>query len=76
MLILVQQSCVRWALLKGASKIYAIDSVPSRLALAKRAGPNVIPVDFNVDNVSKRIHEEVPEGLDGGFYLASGFAKY
>ncbi|WVR08746.1 hypothetical protein IAU60_005804 [Kwoniella sp. DSM 27419] len=55
--------CVKWALLKGAKKVYAIDANPTRLALAKSLG-NVVTVDFKSENVTKRIHEEVPEGLD------------
>ncbi|WVQ95358.1 hypothetical protein IAU59_002455 [Kwoniella sp. CBS 9459] len=56
-------ACVKWALLKGASKVYAIDANPTRLALAKSLG-NVVTVDFKTENVTKRIHEEVPQGLD------------
>lgn len=55
---------VKWALLKGASKVYAIDTVPSRLALAKSLGPEVEPVDFKEKDTSKYIHEAVPQGLD------------
>ncbi|WWD20862.1 hypothetical protein CI109_105339 [Kwoniella shandongensis] len=54
--------CVKWALLKGAKKVYAIDTNPTRLALAKSMG--AITVDFNVDKVTKRILDEVPDGLD------------
>lgn len=57
-------ACVKWALLKGASKVYAIDTVPARLAMAKSLG-NVVPVDFNAEDVTKRISGELPEGLDG-----------
>jgi len=60
----IGQCCVRWALIKGASKVYAIDTVPSRLALAQKAGSNVHVVDFNKENVSKYIHELEPDGLD------------
>jgi len=56
--------CIKWALLKGASKVYAIDTVPTRLAMAKAIGPEVITVDFKAEDVSKTIHEAVPEGLD------------
>ncbi|KAK8850691.1 hypothetical protein IAR55_004611 [Kwoniella newhampshirensis] len=54
--------CVKWALLKGASKVYAIDTNPTRLALAKSMG--AITVDFNADKVTDRIIKEVPSGLD------------
>lgn len=56
--------CVKWALLKGASKVYAMDNVPARLAMAKEAGANVIPVDFKSQDVTKFIQGEVPGGLD------------
>ncbi|XAO27185.1 hypothetical protein I312_106027 [Cryptococcus bacillisporus CA1280] len=56
--------CVKWALLKGASKVYAIDTNPTRLALARSFGPEVITVDFKAEDVKKRIHGEVPQGLD------------
>jgi len=59
----IGQCVVRWCLLKGASKVYAIDAVPSRLALAKTAG-NVVPVDFSKEDVSKFIQDAVPGGLD------------
>jgi len=49
----------------GASKVYAIDGVPARLAMAKECGSNVVTVDFKSENVSKRIAEEVPGGLEG-----------
>lgn len=57
-------ACVQWALLKGASKVYAIDAVPSRLALAESFGPKVVAVDFKKVDVSKTIHDAVPQGLD------------
>ncbi|ORX40847.1 chaperonin 10-like protein [Kockovaella imperatae] len=60
----IGQACVRWALLKGASKVYAIDKVPSRLAMAQRADGQVIPVDFSKVDVIKTIQDEVPSGLD------------
>ncbi|WWC65327.1 uncharacterized protein I303_107945 [Kwoniella dejecticola CBS 10117] len=56
-------ACVKWALLKGASKVYAIDTQPARLAAAKALG-NVVPVDFKAENVTKKISGEVPGGLD------------
>ncbi len=51
----------------GASKVYAIDAVPARLAMARESGPQVVTVDFKAEDVSKRIAGEVPEGLDGRF---------
>jgi len=59
----IGQCVVRWALLKGASKVYAIDRIPARLELAKSAG-NVEVIDFSKQDVSKTIQEAVPEGLD------------
>ncbi|WVQ63546.1 uncharacterized protein L199_001699 [Kwoniella botswanensis] len=56
-------ACVKWALLKGASKVYAIDTQPARLAAAAKLG-NVVPVDFKAENVTKKISGEVPGGLD------------
>ncbi|RXK39378.1 hypothetical protein M231_03331 [Tremella mesenterica] len=60
----IGQCVVRWALLKGASKVYAIDTIPSRLVLAKQAKGEVVTIDFNAEDVSKRIQAEVPGGLD------------
>ena len=61
----IGQCVVRWALLKGAKTVYAIDKVPTRLSVAKQAGSNVRPVDFGAEDVSKVIHEAEPQGLDG-----------
>ncbi|KAL7420889.1 hypothetical protein Q5752_004843 [Cryptotrichosporon argae] len=58
-----QQCVVRWALLKGAKKVYAIDTVPMRLELAKKAG-NVEVIDFNKQDVLKTLETAVPDGLD------------
>ncbi|PFH49184.1 hypothetical protein AMATHDRAFT_63694, partial [Amanita thiersii Skay4041] len=55
---------VRWAQLKGASKVIAIDSVPERINFAqKRLGIEVINFKEHKD-VSSRIYELVPRGLD------------
>jgi len=62
-----QLCAIKWALLKGASKVYAIDTVPTRLAMAKAIGPQVVTVDFKAEDVTKTIHEAVPGGLDGMF---------
>ncbi|KAK4685910.1 hypothetical protein P7C73_g4224, partial [Tremellales sp. Uapishka_1] len=60
----IGQCCIRWALLKGASKVYAIDTVPARLQLARDAGDKVHTVDFNAVNVQNYIHDLEPQGLD------------
>ena len=58
-------ACVQWALIKGASKVYAIDKIPSRLATAKRTKQGkVITIDFSAEDVTKKIQGEVPSGLD------------
>ena len=56
---------MRFALAKGASKVYVIDTVPARLALAAKAGPKVVTVDFKTEDVCKFILGETPKGLDG-----------
>ena len=63
----IGQACVRWALLKGASKVYAIDAVPARLELAQKAGGTVVPINFKEVDVCKTIKEQVPDGLDGEY---------
>lgn len=45
--------------------MYAVDAVPSRLAMAKALGAEVVTVDFKNENVTTVIHEAVPQGLDG-----------
>ena len=54
----------------GASKVYAIDGIPARLAMAKDSGAKVVTVDFKSEDVTKRILGEVPGGLDGEFAVA------
>ena len=61
----IGQCVVRFALAKGASKVYAIDTVPSRLVMAQKAGANVVPIDFNAEDLVKKIQSEVPDGLNG-----------
>ena len=56
---------VRWAILKGAKKVYAIDSVPARLAMAQKAGAEVVTINRDEEDVKKVIPEAVPKGLDG-----------
>lgn len=45
--------------------MYAIDTIPHRLALASKASPKVEVVDFKQVDVKKHIHEREPQGLDG-----------
>jgi len=60
----IGQCVARWAKLKGASRVIGIDTVPERLAFAKeKSGVEVI--DFKeYSDVTKRIYELVPRGLD------------
>lgn len=69
-----QQCAARFAILKGAKKVYVIDAVPARLALAAAAGPQIVTVNFKEVDVSKHIHELEPQGLDGKllYHLFSG----
>ncbi|RSH87076.1 hypothetical protein EHS25_003565 [Saitozyma podzolica] len=62
----IGQCAVRFALLKGAKKVYAIDTIPHRLALASKASSKVEVVDFKQVDVKKHIHEREPQGLDVG----------
>jgi len=60
----IGQCVARWALLKGASRVIGIDTVPSRLAFAReKSGIEVIDFKEHTD-VTKKIHEMVPGGLD------------
>jgi threonine dehydrogenase-like Zn-dependent dehydrogenase len=55
---------VRFALLKGASRVIVIDSVPERLQFAReKSGAETINFREHTD-VVKRIQEMVPGGLD------------
>jgi threonine dehydrogenase-like Zn-dependent dehydrogenase len=60
----IGQCVIKWAKLKGASRIIGIDCIPERLKFAKeQSGAEV--VNFSVDrNVSKKLLELVPGGLD------------
>jgi len=60
----IGQCAARWAILKGAKKVYVIDAVPARLTLAQAAGDKIIPVNFKEVDVMKHIHELEPQGLD------------
>ncbi|KAG2350452.1 GroES-like protein [Suillus weaverae] len=55
--------CARWENLKGASRVIATDKIPERLERVKEQGCEVN--DFSkVKDVSQRVHEMVPGGLD------------
>lgn len=59
----IGQCAIRWALIKGASRVIAIDRVPARLKFAETAGADTI--DFSqYSDIPKRIREIIPEGLD------------
>ncbi|RDB22022.1 hypothetical protein Hypma_011043 [Hypsizygus marmoreus] len=59
----IGQCVARWAMIKGAKRVIGIDTIARRLALAEKAGVEVI--DFNTDtDVVKKIYELVPKGLD------------
>jgi threonine dehydrogenase-like Zn-dependent dehydrogenase len=51
---------------QGRQEVYAIDTVPHRLALASKASSKVEVVDFQQVDVKKHIHQKEPQGLDGG----------
>ncbi|KAI5452146.1 hypothetical protein NCC49_001084 [Naganishia albida] len=60
----IGQCAVRWALLKGAKRVIAIDCVPARLEMAGKLD-NVETIDFSkVKDVPEKILEMVPGGLD------------
>ncbi|KDQ09174.1 hypothetical protein BOTBODRAFT_165022 [Botryobasidium botryosum FD-172 SS1] len=60
----IGQCVVRWALLKGASRVIVVDRIPERLRLAAEV-PGVETIDFSEHtDVVKRIQELVPGGLD------------
>ncbi|KAG2149919.1 GroES-like protein [Suillus cothurnatus] len=59
----IGQCCARWAKLKGASRIIAIGQVPERLERAKERGCEVVNLSM-VKDVSQKVHEVVPGGLD------------
>ncbi|KIJ23349.1 hypothetical protein M422DRAFT_276091 [Sphaerobolus stellatus SS14] len=70
----IGQCVVKWAKLKGASRVIAIDNEPARLKFAQeKSGAEVI--DFSVDkDIPKKILELVPGGLDvaldcGSFHM-------
>jgi len=65
----------KWATLKGASRVIGIDAVPERLALAKdKVGIETINLSEHKD-VTKRVYELVPEGLDVAIDCTSGFRE-
>lgn len=60
----IGQCAVRWAVLKGASRIIGIDSVPARLAFAQKKS-SIEVIDFKEHkDVVKRVYELVPRGLN------------
>jgi threonine dehydrogenase-like Zn-dependent dehydrogenase len=60
----IGQCAVRWALLKGASRVIAIDCVPARLEMAGKLD-KVETIDFSkVKDVPAKILEMIPGGLD------------
>lgn len=58
--------CIRWALLKGAKEVVAIDCVPARLKMAEEAAPGKVrTLNFKeVSNVAGTLNEWYPGGLD------------
>ncbi|KAJ9091784.1 hypothetical protein QFC21_007087 [Naganishia friedmannii] len=66
----IGQAAVRFAALAGARRIYAIDKVDSRLALARQGGkPGVVhTINYQqleeLDDVVEFIQAKCPEGLD------------
>jgi len=66
----------RWCQIKGAGRVFGIDSVPERLDMAKKLG--IEPINFSQVDVLKTIFERVPGGLDvaiecAGFEYAKTF---
>jgi threonine dehydrogenase-like Zn-dependent dehydrogenase len=51
----VGQFCVRSAFMLGAEKVFVVDNVPERLAMAKAAG--AITINFDEESVLERINE-------------------
>ena len=67
----------KWAFIKGAKRVIAIDNVPWRLEYAKRHMPELECLDFGkVKNVVDEISKMVPEKLDVALECAAGeYAK-
>ncbi|KAJ7074035.1 GroES-like protein [Mycena amicta] len=60
----IGQCVARFALMKGASRVIGIDRVPSRLTFAReKSGIETLDFSQHTD-ITKRIHEIVPGGLD------------
>ncbi|KAF3914513.1 hypothetical protein AA313_de0208040 [Arthrobotrys entomopaga] len=67
----------KWALLKGAKRVIAIDSVPWRLDYAKSKIPELETLDFSkVKSVPEELKKIAPGGLDVALECAAGeYAK-
>ncbi len=59
----IGQCAVRWAFLKGAKRVIAIDCVPARLEMARKAGAETLNF-HEIKDISGKINEMVPLGLD------------
>jgi threonine dehydrogenase-like Zn-dependent dehydrogenase len=59
----IGQCVVRFAFLKGAKRVIAIDAVPERLEMARKAGAEVINFK-EVKDIPGKIYEMVDIGLD------------
>lgn len=65
----------RWCQLKGASRIIAVDRVPERLKFAEEK-LGIETIDFSQhSDVTKRIYELVPRGLDVALDCGECLAK-
>lgn len=62
----IGQCSIRWALLKGAKEVVAIDCVPARLKMAEEAAPGKVrTLNFKeFSNVAGTLNEWYPGGLD------------
>lgn len=67
----------KWAFVKGAKRVIAIDSVPWRLEYAKSKIPNLETLDYTkVKSVPEELKKIAPGGLDVALECAAGeYAK-
>jgi len=67
----------KWAFIKGAQRVIAIDSVPWRLEYAKSKMPEIETLDFSkVKSVPEELKKMVPGGIDVALECAAGeYAK-